>query len=165
VKFSLEIKDGAAVVRKLKKLESKVQKKLAITAVRTTLKRNLEPAVKRALPSRTGLLRKLTRTRNTKRTRESFGAMVTNGGKAFKKGKTSGAAFSGRAYYGGMIEYGTQPRQVKFGGFVPFLGVKTENRGSVPAGYYFTKTFKAREKPLLRRMEARLKNGVENFKG
>ena len=148
-RMQLSVEGDKRIIAKLSSLEKKVRHKVFREAVKKTMKQNLLPSVKRAFPKRTGLLQKLTKARAMKRSRKHVGYYVSNGGKAFKKGSSSGVAFSGWAYYGGMIEYGTQPRSTRQARYVPEINAKTANRGSVPAGLYYTRVFKQRRSTLI----------------
>ena len=160
-RMQVSIEGDKRIIAKLSSLKKTARNKVFREAVKKTMKTNLLPSVKRAFPKRTGLLRKSTKARAMRRSRKHVGYYVSNGGKAFKKGSTSGVAFSDWAYYGGMIEYGTQPRTVKKARYVPAINAKTANRGSAPAGLYYTRVFKQRRSVLIRRMEARIKKNLE----
>ena len=143
--------------RKLQKMEMKIVKKEILKpAIKKTLAERLLPAVKQNLPTRTGNLAKLTKVRAMKRSRKAYGFMVSNSDKKTKGGGL-GANFSGDAYYGGMVEYGTKQRFVSVPVFVSAIGSQTLNRGSMPAMKPFSRAYALRKKRLVQLAEMRIK--------
>ena len=158
-RLKVSIEGDKRIIAKLSSLEKKARNKVFREAVKKTMKQNLLPSVRRALPKRTGTLQKMTKARAMARSRKHVGYYVMNAPAGLTK--KQGMSFAGQAYYGGMIEYGTGPRSVKNARYVPEINAKTANRGSVPAGLYYTRVYKQRRITLRNRIEARIKKNLE----
>lgn len=145
-----------AIDKALMNMGLKVAKKHAFAPeMKGVLNSKLRPAVQSSLPVVTGELRKAVKVRSIRgkgRSRKSYGLMLSTSNKV-TAGGMFGAQFSGKVFYGGMVEYGTKLRQTKKKYFVPSIGVYTRNRGMMFGEMYFTKAFKPRRYLMLRRME------------
>ncbi len=86
--------------RRLNRLKLNLGKKIARKAGRKAL-RPVRDQARKDSPKKTGTLRKSIKIRSIKRSRFKFGARVTTGNRS--------GNFSGKAFYGGFINYGWTP--------------------------------------------------------
>lgn len=92
-----------ALERQLEALTRRLQRKLTRQALKPAM-RIVERRSKQLVPVKTGLLKKNIKVRPMKRSRSRMGYLVTSGGMT-RKGKMTD--FTGAAYYGGFVEFGT----------------------------------------------------------
>ena len=95
--------------RNLRALEAKIAKKITRTAAREGLRPVLAAARRLAPRGETGVLRKTIKLKSLKRSRSAIGARVTSGTR-------EGGDYTGKAFYGAFLEYGT--KRIKPRGFL-----------------------------------------------
>lgn len=159
-KKQFELHGEKELMKKLNKMDMKDAKKIIFKpAVHATLKEKLLPKVLSNAPVKSGQLRDMTAVKSMKRSRKHFGYMISNSPGKSTKGGT--ADFSGKAYYGAFLEYGTKPRQTRFPVWVPFLNSISSQRGQIAARNWISSAYKSKKGRLGKLMELKIKKALE----
>ncbi len=122
IEAKFDVSQTANLLKELKQLPGKVQRKILVQESRKAAKTYLLGQAKNAVPKQTGALRKSIKVRALKRSRVRVGVRI---GMAEKD-------FAGETFYGSFLEYGWKAGKRR-------SKASVDDRKQIPAKYYLKK--------------------------